>query len=90
MRRLSAIPFRATFDGYEIFEAMSQIDGGWGEYAGVRAWEVEVMLTMQMTERQYGSLSKVQRARLVAGHHLRDWMKSLESNKAAEEAKKNR
>jgi len=90
LRRLSAIPFRATFDGDEIFDAMSQMKGGWGEYAGVRTWEVEVMLAMQMTEERYGELSLQQRARLVAGHHLRGWMKSLESDKAAEEAKKQR
>jgi hypothetical protein len=64
------------------------MEGGWGEYAGIRAWEMELMLAMRMTEDEYSALPLKQRARMVAGLKIRDWMKALESDRQIQEAKK--
>lgn len=87
-RPLSATPFRATFDGQQIFDAMSDVRGGWGEYAALRAWEMELMLSMRLSEEEYSKIPLKQRARMVAGMKLSSWMKALESDKAAKEAKR--
>lgn len=87
-RRLSATPFRATFDGEEIFDAFQNYEPGWAEYASLRSWEMELMLELRMVEQQYSELDVKQRARMVAGLKLSEWLKALDSQKAAKEAKK--
>jgi hypothetical protein len=84
----STTPFRATFDGQEIFDAFNELEPGWSEYAPLRAWEVELMLSLQRTEAEYSAIPVKERARMVAGLKLPQWLRSLEMHKQAEEARR--
>lgn len=87
MRKLSAIPFRASYDGVNLFEALTRLKPGLGEFSALRAWEMELMLSLQTTEEQYSLIPLKERARMVAGMKRKEWMQALESDRAVKEMK---
>jgi hypothetical protein len=62
---------------------------GLGEFSALRAWEMELMLSLQMTEEQYSLIPLKERARMVAGMKRKEWMKALETDRSIKEMKSN-
>ncbi len=52
-------------------------DSDEAQVASIPFWEKRVMIEMRMTEDQYITLSKKERARNVVGFFLQDWFKLL-------------
>ncbi len=88
MRPRYASPFRATFSQDPIFDALNELKPGHFSYAAIRAWEIELMLKLQMTESQYSAMPIQERARMVAGMQLPGWREALEGARAAAEARR--
>ena len=71
----------------EIFQAMSLVEGSPATYRAIRAWEVSLMIQMQVTEEEYALIPLKERARKVCAMQLTDWIKTLESHRQYEEMK---
>ena len=75
--------FSAHYEGKEILEAMRRLEGGHGGYDSLRAWEIQAMLSMQMTELAWSDLPLDERARKVAAMQLPKLLEALESDRHA-------
>lgn len=63
----------------------SFMEGGHGEVIAIRLWEVELMVRLRMTEKNYLKLSKAERARKIVAMKLQDWFSMLEYQVAKQE-----
>lgn len=73
--------FSAVFEGKEIFEAMQGMAKGSGSYDALKAWEIQAMNQMQMTEEQWANLTVMERARKVMAEKVGDLVTGLETDK---------
>lgn len=78
--------FHAEYNGVPLLDAMENVKGSGVSYAAIRAWEVELMVALKMTEAEYASLSVEERARKIVAMKLPQWSEIL----AAHEARKKR
>lgn len=78
--------FKATFNGMDVFKAMSKTQKGSGSYDAIRAWEIQAMAAFGYeTEEDWANLSLDERARKVAAINLPKIMETLEVDKMRKE-----
>ena len=80
--------FSAHFDGKEVFDAMRSMEGGHGGYDSIRAWEIQAMTAMHMTEDIWSDLPLEERSRKVAALKLPKLIEALESDRSVKESKR--
>ena len=90
MQRPCKQPFKASYDDQPIFEALGVIEGSPATYEAIRAWEIQLMISLQMDETQYGKLPIKERARKLCALKLPEWINALESHRMMEEMKNKR
>lgn len=79
---LSATRFRASYQGEPILDALrNNIEGGQGQYLAVTAWELELMLKLQLSEAEYSRIPVGERARKIAAMKINEWIEILESDR---------
>ena len=80
--------FSAHFEGQEIFDAMRYMEGGHGGYDSIRAWEIQAMTAMHMTEDTWSNLPLDERARKVAALKLPKLLEALEADRGIKDSRK--
>lgn len=78
--------FSAHYEGKEILDAMRRLESGHGAYDSLRTWEIQAMLSMQMSEAQWSDVPLDERARKVAAMQLPKLIEALERDRHAKDA----
>lgn len=86
-RKSWPLPFKASFNGSEIFDALANVSGGFGEYNYLKSLEVNMAIALQMSIEKWGRKPVSERALLIASHNLPNWMKILETDAMMKENK---
>ena len=80
--------FSAHYEGGEVLAAMRKMgrrDPSHGGYDSLKAWEIQAMNAMQMTEEEWSDLDLGERSRKVAAMQLPKILESLESDRISRE-----
>lgn len=80
--------FRATFGNLPILDALLLSSSkSKGEAAGLRQWELEVIVNMGWRESAWVRLPIQERYRKLCAYKLKDWMSALESEEQMKKLK---
>lgn len=82
MRILSAIRFKASFNGVEILNALMGLGGdGAGKVIAVKLWETETINALGWSEERWVRLTYNERLRKICAHKLEGWLSNLEAHR---------
>jgi hypothetical protein len=83
--------FSAHYEGKEVLEAMRKMgerDPSHGGYDSLKAWEIQAMTAMQLTEEEWSDIDLGERSRKVAAMQLPKIIDSLEADRASREQRR--
>lgn len=62
------------------------VEGSPATYAAIRAWEIQLMVELNVDEKTYAQIPLKERARKLCAIKLPEWVGILESHRAMKEA----